>query len=204
MSEPFETFEHAGQTCELHQDYEPMSPADWDTLGELRGFDSARWGVSLESPHSGAEEANDRCILTRYLSLCHGVVAVPFYFADYGSSGARIYESTDPNGYIFTTHDRVTQLCGEDPAYHARDWIENALRGELETWDAYFQGDVCGYVVRDSAGAVVDSCWGFYPDDEGDGLEYVRGEARAAAEHEAAERERAARQDIATRERASC
>lgn len=196
-SEAFESFEHAGMTCELHPDYEPMSPADWDTLGTLAGFEHVRrnWSTFGDDLFR-AEEAYDRResadMLRRYLRW-QGIAAVPCYFADYGASGARIYESDSPNCYIYTTREQCEKL--------GTRWedAEQQLRAELDEWNAYFGGAVVGFVVKDAAGDVVSSCWGFYPDSEGDGLEYVRSEARAAAEYEAAERDRAARQDIATR-----
>jgi hypothetical protein len=136
-----------------------------------------------------------------------GMVAVPFSFQDYGSGGARLYVEDETSdaiaGFIFTTHKRVNELCGEDAKYHEPEWIAEALRGELKVWAQYVEVDVYGVVVKDSDGEVVDSCWGLY------GSEYAEEEAetmlrdavedaRGAAAKETAERERAARMDVAT------
>lgn len=200
--EAFESFEHAGMQCELHTDEEPMSPDEWDDqLGTLVGIGGATrdYRAFNESGVDADAEAAERRpgLLRRYLRMC-GLFAVPFYFAEGHGYGASIYETDDePNGYIYTTPARVAELGAplED--------VERQLRGELQEWSHYFNNEVVGYVVRDPSGAVVDSCWGFYPDEStpGDplGLEHVRAEARAAAEHEANERARAARAGIATR-----
>lgn len=194
--EALEMYEHAGCTVVIYYDPEPTSPAEWDNLGtcyalrrdaEYRGFEPH------SETHGRAIEANERGgarLLVRYLRMCHGVYAIPFDVYEHGTtslSACRDLDSDDAeaDAYIATTHEQVSRLCGEDARYHAREWIEDALRGELDTWRAYFEGDVYGYVVYagqyqepedgiDVYGAreryvesleSVGSCWGFYPDD---------------------------------------
>lgn len=48
----------------------------------------------------------------------------------------------------------------------------------FEEWNTYLSGDVYGFVVEDSEGEELHSCWGFY------GLDYCIEEARSAAEAE--------------------
>ena len=113
MSDAFETFEHAGMTCELHPDWDPMSPAEWDTLGTLAGFHRTRRAYGFADDPYRAEEAYDRRessdMLRRYLRW-QGVAAVPVYFADHGSSGAHVYESDEPNAYLYTTREQCDKL----------------------------------------------------------------------------------------------
>lgn len=45
--------------------------------------------------------------------------------------------------------------------YYARQ----CAKGEFETFKAWADGEVYGYVVKDEDGEVVDSCWGYYGDD---------------------------------------
>lgn len=187
--EPFETFEYCGCTVELHYDEDPMSPADWDTLGTLvlsRSLDWCPRGV--EELDGTEEEARDRRsgLLARYVSLALGGLVVPLHVSA-DSRGVTIHEDDDePNAYFYTTHERITQLCGEDDKYHTRECVQEALRSEVDEWRAYASGEVVGYVVKagvyvppedgiDVYGAeeryratldVIGSCWGFYPDDE--------------------------------------
>ena len=47
-----------------------------------------------------------------------------------------------------------------------------ALHSEVKQWNDWVSGQVYGYVVRDSKGNSIDSCWGFYGSDhEESGLE---------------------------------
>lgn len=62
--------------------------------------------------------------------------------------------------------------------YHAR----RCAQGEIETWNAWCDGEVYGYIVTDTAtGETVDSCWGFY------GEKYAEEEAKSAVKYLEAE-----------------
>lgn len=51
------------------------------------------------------------------------------------------------------------------------------LKGELEEFQAYLDGDVFGYVIRDEEGEEIESCFGYY------GEQYAEEEARAIVDH---------------------
>lgn len=74
----------------------------------------------------------------------------------------------DANGWIYATAETSGACIGEDAS---REQIVAALKAELETWQAWEQGDVYGYVVE-GPGGQYESCRGFY------GLEEVEAEAR--------------------------
>ncbi len=209
--EPFESFEHAGFTVELHPDYDSGGPGEWDNLGDLFSFERGNelQGFAERSDSVGqsfeAQEKERPGLTVRYLRAC-GYHAVLFQYQDYGSSGARVLALDDDDdaiatGYIACSFEKMTSDGPVDGD------ARRALVGELSNWDAWVEGRVVGYVVRDTAGEVVDSCWGFYPEDftreerdrygrptPDDGYEYVRGEARSAAESERDERARRARE----------
>lgn len=187
--EPIEKYEHKGYTVEIWQDAEPMSPAEWDTLGTLVAFSglARNYSFAKETAGSNAEEAiersDDTALLIRYLRLAEGKFAVPFYFADYGSGGARIWQTNEnPSGYIYTTEKRITELCGSDPQYHSAEWIETALAGELKVWSDYVEGNVFGFVVKSPTDEIIESVWGFYADSDSEPLASVCSEANAIAE----------------------
>jgi hypothetical protein len=123
--------------------------------------------------------------------VLHGV-AVPVFYADYGSSGALLYATSanQANGVIWCT--------GEQIAYEWEGDRETALRclhGEITEMNQYLQGDVYGYMVTYDD-VSIESCWGLY------GYEHVMAEAReegaSACRWEKEQREEAARQGIPT------
>lgn len=194
--------EYRGLTIALYADDNPTSPADWDTLAtmhELGRADYAGW----EDGDSRAREALDRggwALLARYLSVCHGQVAVPVDVQSQSYTTCRAMGDGDRcNAYAETTHERVTELCGEDAKYHKKySWIVEALAGEVATWNSYFGGEVVGYVVHGADGEYLESCWGFYPDTDKSWHEqyaYVVEDAQGAANLYADERDEAERDE---------
>lgn len=182
--EPIETFEHGDYTIELHYDEDPSSPADWDTLGTLAtAHRSYRFQEEL-GDHPAYSRGGGR-LFERYIGITGGAT-IPVSMGDH--SGIWLYEGhrahwcdpggwdSGPVGYMYVTGEKLAEE-GMTP-----EQAEETMRAELRAWDDYVQGRVVGYVVLNSDGDCMDSCWGFYPDDEGDGLEYVRAEARGAAE----------------------
>jgi hypothetical protein len=113
-------------------------------------------------------------------------------------------------GVIYTTPERIRALCGEpvregDAVYcppdwegTAEQWIAKQLRAEVEVYDQYLRGEIYWYAVEDAEGEYLDSCGGFLGggvDADGreiDSLDYVRQEAREAAEGERARLDEAA------------
>ncbi len=47
-----------------------------------------------------------------------------------------------------------------------KEQCENILKNEFDTYNAYVQGNVYGYVVEDAHGNETDSCWGYYGETE--------------------------------------
>jgi len=186
----FETFEHAGCTIELHTDDEPTPPSDWDQLGTLVAMPSLwreyRFAERVaDSEECDAIERGGFRLLARYLRMTRGEIAVPFDYFEHGPQGTlrmAPMKEQSPSGYIYTTAERVRELCGEAPERQELDLIRASLIAELGDWRSYIEGRVIGFIVYDAEGNNVESCWGFYPDEEGDGYEHVRAEARAAAE----------------------
>lgn len=178
----------------------------------------------------------------RYLRLARGAVCIlPLYLLDHSglsmsaghnyvgrgdtASGGRDAWGnprgwdTTMVGFIYTTAERIRELCGEpqvesDPFYCPRtwsadgragrnwpaersavEWIEQGLRSEVSVYDAYLRGEVYWYGVSTADGTPLDSCGGFLGGGLGedgreiDALEYVEQEAREAAEACQAERE---------------
>lgn len=172
--EAIETITQDGVTASLYYDHDAASPDHWDTLATFIHSTEFIFGEPISEPERGWP------VCIRSLTLFGEAVAVlPVRVSDYGSSGLTMTESDakNANGALYTTRKRVDELCGVSEEFHTEGFMLEALRSELEVWSQYAAGDVYGYVVEDSYGETVDSCWGFY------GFEYAQGElARVLAE----------------------
>lgn len=62
-----------------------------------------------------------------------------------------------------------------------QDKAVNAAKGLIDTWNDYLSGNVYGFVITDSNGQDVESCWGFYGDYDKEGGALL--EARAIIDH---------------------
>lgn len=170
--------------------------------------------------------------LERYLELVErAVVVLPLYLLDHsgvsmscGSNTVGRGDTAMPGnqrdawgnpfgwdttmvGFIYTTAERIAELCGRpvregDRVYAPRDtpaeqsaesWIAAQLRDEVDVYDEWLRGNVYWYSVETRDGELLDSCGGFLGggvDGDGeplDGFDYCRLEACQAAESEAAE-----------------
>jgi hypothetical protein len=83
-------------------------------------------------------------------------------------------------GIAFVTREQLREVGHDDAAIDALDdeTIARWISGEVELFDAWLTGDVCGYVVT-ADGDEADSCWGYYGDD---GRKAATDDANAAAD----------------------
>lgn len=187
MYDPVDTFEIDGFTVELHQDYDAGNPfKEWDQaseiLSDVKGYDL---GEDVPHPESWYKDTPSSAVMARWLTLFGGyVIALPWSFQDYGSSGARVHLDTpddDPaSGWIVMTQETVDREFAS-----SLEDAERCAKAEFDSFRSWIEGEVLGYVVKNPAGEVVDSCWGFYGDDK-----YVREEASSVARSEAEEYQR--------------
>ena len=94
--------------------------------------------------------------------------------------GAVIEEFSSNAGTCYAVVER-SQLKKEylDHGYSMRKalyYARQCAKGEIETFLAWAEGEVYGYIVEDEDGEHLDSCWGYYGDD---GRKYAEQEAES-------------------------
>lgn len=157
---------------EIYPDQSPESPREWDNLGTMicfhRRYDLGDKHDYCSGNYDGWEEMKEEIIKQENV---HTIL--PLYLYDHSG----ITMSTSPFscrwdsgqvGWIFVSKDKVKKE-GIDESK-----VEEYLKGEVKTYDQYLTGDVYGYKVYEVSECdhghehlnELDSCWGFYGDDE--------------------------------------
>lgn len=171
LDEYVEPVEVGPFTVHVETDEYPDSPREWDNLGVM---------VCAHDRYDLGDEQMDRNWDERWPNLRNYLIAehdalpdtiMPLYLFDHSglsmSTDAGPYRAADSQGWdwgtvgvIFATPATV-EMCGTPP-----ELIREALAGEVETYDRYLRGEVYAYVVEDAEGNIVDSCCGFYEDED--------------------------------------
>ena len=190
--EAFETFTHNGKTVELHydQDGSTSNPRDCDNLGTfwtqerrhnspdklpVRGniLESVVQEFGGSQDQTGIEKALDR-----------GAIWLPVWKYEHSGCAYRAAKSnpfhcpwdSGQAGFIFAKKDAVRKEYGVSRiTAKVRAKVLEVLKAEVETYGQWANGEVYGFIVKDTEGEEVDSCWGII------GREYVREAATEAA-----------------------
>jgi hypothetical protein len=69
-------------------------------------------------------------------------------------------------GFILVTKDKVRhEFSKKRVSKKLMKRVEEILKGEVEVYNQYLEGDTYGYVLEKPNGDDIDSCWGFYGSD---------------------------------------
>lgn len=155
------------------QDQDPLNPrTDWDNLGTMALFHK-RYTLGDEghglytSDFEGWEEMEDHLY-----RKCDAAVVLPVYMYDH--SGITIQTrpfscgwDSGQVGFIFMSKAKAREAWGvKRISKKLLGKITEALECEVKVYDQYLTGDVWGYVVETEDGEHVDSCWGFFGEEE--------------------------------------
>jgi len=156
--------EYKSYTIKIEQDNSAESPREWDNLGTMVCF-HRRYSLgdkhNFETPKEVQEhiKKTDAIWLPLYLYDHSGITMNTTGFScpwDSGQVGVIFIEKEK----IYKEYNvkRITQKL--------IDRVKKVLIGEVKTFDQFLIGDVHGYVVEDSTGNHVNSCWGYYGEEE--------------------------------------
>jgi len=174
-----ETFEHANRTIKIVRDPEPPSPLEYDNYTKI--LCRRDLTVDLGDVQSSDALLNREDVVDRLAELGEHVAAIlPVYGVELqrGLWSVSTEERSNARrriGWAYVTAELAVEMgSGQESV----ETFERYIREDVKTYDDYLSGDCYGYLVEGRDGDVLESCWGFYGD-----LEYVRSEARAAAEN---------------------
>ena len=153
-------------TIKIYTENDPQNPREeWENFGKMVCFHrnyklGDKHSFSVESLQEFLDENKDK------------IVALPLYLYDHSgmTMSAKpfscIFDSGQV-GVIYATYEDIRK------AYKIKrvspkilEQVKSRLLSEVEVFDRYLTGQVYGYVVEDSKGNDIDSCWGYYESPE--------------------------------------
>lgn len=147
---------------EIINDPDPMNPRDWDNLGTFQIY-HRRYAspdkIERDPPHINPKTE----IGLKVWGYDHGGIV-------YATGESNPFSCPWDSGFagiIFAPKERIRRWFGVKRL--SKFHIETArkiLESEVEDWNRYINGEVYAYLVRDQDGEVIDSCGGFYSEDE--------------------------------------
>lgn len=166
-----------GEYVEISQDLDPISPADWDSIGEIAYSANSRYVLGTKSVSKDDLKDIERQIAIGTL------IGLPVFAYIHGNVRIQAAESnpfscpwdSGQSGFVYTTREQVfREYGGKRLTKRIREAAKNLLRAEVETFSQYLQGDVW-VITHWKDGEVIDCCGGYY------GYEYAVAEAKTWA-----------------------
>ena len=158
--------EYEGFDITLKVDYNPENPREWDNVGNMALF-HRRYAVaneedlSMEDVEKIRKDKSDKYIWFPVYGYDHSIFTIktsPFSCQwDSGLLGIIYVTRKQALERVYVKAKRVSKKRLEN--------IKNLLQGEVETYNKYLVGDVCGFTVEKD-GEHIDSCWGFFSEED--------------------------------------
>ena len=102
-----------------------------------------------------------------------GIVILPLYLYDHSgitmkTTGFSCPFDSGQVGFIYTTKEKVNECFGFKQRFSKQriEKVVNSLIAEVETYDQFLTGQVYCFKIYDENENLVDSCYGFYDEDE--------------------------------------
>lgn len=142
-----------------------------------------RYGAGYIEPRTcnvcegeGSEPTDDIVAWAKQVYGAHLVIPVEFTDGQYHGTISETYPS-GANGCVYVTKEKIEYEWGKGAA--ATKQAKKYLRGEIETYDSYVQGEAYGWIATLNVNGreETESCWGYLGE-----LDYMREEAQRAAE----------------------
>ena len=174
MEKPEKTFKVGKYTVKIYQDTDASSPDEWgNTDLFLTGYHSREFWVNRKN----FEQEQIETHLEEGEGLYRGYHVIPLYA--YIHSGVAL--SVSCNSYPFNDRwdsGQVGYVFADSKQWTSIEDAYKAAESLVSEWNQYLSGDVYGYVIEDSEGNEIQSCWGYY------GIEYCEDDARGVAEYQ--------------------
>ena len=161
-------------TLKIEHDIDPQNPrTDFDNCGKMVCFHGR---YTLGDEHAIDFRAFDgwEDMRAHLIKADEAAVILPLYLFDHSG----ITMATSPFGcrwdsgqvgFIYMDRETLLKEAPGQPKRltpKAKAWAMQYLQSEVRVYDKYLTGDVYGYVVENEAGETVESCWGFFGEED--------------------------------------
>lgn len=160
-----------GKTLVLEQDQDAQSPRHDGCLATMVFFHKRyNFGDEHDFSHDDYNSWDD----FREHAFDDSDVVLPVFMMDHSGFTFRTHDFSDMGlyghfdsgqlGFMYCTKGEVS---GEFGAYDDEtiEKAKKAMKGELEAYGQYVNGEIYGFILKNEDGDEADSCWGFYGDD---------------------------------------
>jgi hypothetical protein len=158
-----------------YRDDSPECPRSWDNLGTMVCFHN-RYDLGdkhdYNSDYYNGWDEMEKDIIKRE----NVGVILPLYLYDHSgitmnTTGFSCNWDSGRVGFIFISKQKMLQeYGGKIVTQKLKDRVEGYLKSEVETYDQFLTGDVYGYKVFKvdtcEHEEELDSCWGFYGEED--------------------------------------
>lgn len=196
-----EEYERKGYTIKIEYDEDAQNPReDFDNAGVMVCF-HRRYNLGDKHEYDSSDFSGWSELEAAIMRDHNAPVILPLYLYDH--SGITMYTTGNTTyhqhaawdsgqvGFIYLSRETIKEEWGYTRiTKKAREFLENYLRGEVETYDQFLRGEVYGYMIESPDGDSLDSCWGFY------GIDYCKQEAESMVDWYVKEDEKTAALDL--------
>lgn len=164
MQTVIEHFESHGMYAKIFYDEFPINPREeFDNLGTML-CSHPRYQLGDEpgiSPDDAFERlTSEPCVWLNVFMYEHSGIAL-------NTSGFQCPWDSGQVGVIYITYEQARHEYGWKRITERRKArLIEYLKGEVETYSRYLNGEVYGYTIENSDGEELDGCWGFYGIDD--------------------------------------
>lgn len=160
------TEKYFGYTIEISYENDPTSPREWDTLGTIY---SAHRDINPDG-HRISELYNENGCLDKS-KLSKEYIFLPI--ACYEHSGIHLWEGKPTDdwdsgffGIIAVKKTNAAKWFGWKKGIPGKLEVETYLKQEITELDQYYNGEIYEYTCKDKSGRIIDTCSGYYDENE--------------------------------------
>lgn len=189
--EALKTIEYKGYTTKIYPDHINESPREWDNLCEFHCWHRE---INLGDKDYNYNDDNKEnlnevlkiahrqrdIVLPLYIYQHSGVYLSLMSFYNQGLPQGHAYFDSCQIGFVIIRRKKIMEEFA--PAQKiltvvAKKRAIKVAEGEVKTYTQYLNGDVYGYMITNTTGEDVESCWGFY------GIEDCMQEAKSIVDY---------------------